>query len=334
MLPGIKSILILCLFILQALAVPAFAHELRPAYLEITEDSQHRYEVLWKQPAMGEIAVHLVPHLSNGWLEVPAAEVKTAPGFVIRRWTLLGPGSLEGQTVVIEGLELTITDVLVNVTLADGQQVREILKPDSPSLALHFKTPGALKVSAYLQLGTEHILTGFDHLMFVLGLLLLVDGRWRLVKTITAFTVAHSITLAATALGMVRVQPAAVESLVALSIIFLAVELIHAYQGQKGLTVRYPWIIAFTFGMLHGFAFAGALADIGFPPGDVPLSLFLFNVGVEVGQLIFVTGALAIFWLIQRLPKQPPQWMRWLPPYAIGSFASFWFIQRLIVVFG
>ena len=320
---------------LAVIALPVRAHEVRPAYLEITEVAGHRYDVLWKQPAMGEMAVRLVPQISTGWLDMAPSSVETGPGFVIKRWQGLqgATAGLEGQTLTIEGLERTITDVLVNIRFADGQQVQQILKPQSPSLILHSHHSGSLAVSAYLQLGIEHILTGFDHLLFVLGLLLLVEGRWRLVTTITAFTVAHSITLAATALGLAQVRPAVVESLVALSIVFLATELVHAWRGRRGLTVRYPWIIAFTFGLLHGFAFAGALADIGLPHGDIPLSLFLFNVGVEIGQLIFVAAALAAIWLLHRLPWRLPRWTRWLPPYAIGSCSTFWFIERMAAVF-
>jgi len=328
-----RTLLCLVLAALAGLcAVGVSAHEVRPAYLQITETPQHAYDVLWKQPVMGEMAVRLVPHLSGGWLEGPPAEVQATNSFLIKTWKGIAPAgaTLEGQTLTIEGLERTITDVLVDITLADGQQVREILKPQQPSLVLRFKEKRSLSVPAYLTLGIEHILTGIDHLMFVLGLILLVKGRWQLLKTITAFTVAHSITLAATALGLIRVQPAVVESLVALSIVFLAVELVHEYQGRRRtLTGRYPWVIAFIFGLLHGFAFAGALADIGLPPQNIPLSLLLFNVGVETGQLIFVAAVLAFVWLLQRLPRRLPEWSRWIAPYAIGSFAAFWFLQRL-----
>lgn len=308
----------------------ACAHEVRPAYLEVTERPDGLADVLWKQPSAGSLAVRLIPHISGGLLERAATSVSTAPNFEIRAWRGLKPGpqGIDGRIVTIEGLDRTITDVLVVVTLKNGDSVQEVLRPQNPSLALHI-TKSGLAVPAYLTLGIEHILTGVDHLSFVLGLLLLVRGRVMLFKTITAFTIAHSITLAATTLHLITVRPALIESLVAFSILFVAVELVHLYRGREGLTVRYPWLIAFTFGLLHGSAFAGALKEIGLPPNDIPLSLLLFNVGVELGQLLFVLVVMGIIWVLARLPRQLPGWTRWAPPYAIGSFAAFWFLERL-----
>jgi hydrogenase/urease accessory protein HupE len=188
---------------------------------------------------------------------------------------------------------------------------------------------GKVPVPAYLLLGIEHILTGFDHLSFVLGLLLLVRSRLTLIKTITAFTVAHSLTLAAAALKWVHVNPSVIEALVAFSIVFVALELVRAYRGHFGLTARYPWVIAFTFGLLHGFAFAGSLAQIGLPEHNIPLSLLLFNLGVEIGQLLFVCVVLIVIELLKRLPRRLPDWTTWIPPYGIGGLASFWVIERL-----
>jgi hypothetical protein len=186
-----------------------------------------------------------------------------------------------------------------------------------------------LAVPAYLRLGIEHILTGVDHLSFVLGLMLLVRGWPMLIKTVTAFTAAHSITLALSALHVIAVRPALIEALVALSILFVAVEVVHSFRGRHGLTQRYPWLIAFVFGLLHGCAFAGALAEIGLPQNAIAVSLFLFNVGVELGQLMFVGVVLGITFGLSKLPHGVPPWARWVPPYAIGALAAFWFIDRL-----
>jgi len=186
-----------------------------------------------------------------------------------------------------------------------------------------------LAVLAYLRLGIEHILTGIDHLAFVLGLTLLVQRKTTLIKTITAFTVAHSVTLALTTLHLIKVRPPVIESLVALSVLFVAVELVHSYRGRSTLAARLPWLIAFLFGLLHGCAFAGALAEVGLPRDAIPLSLFLFNVGVEIGQLMFIAVIIGIGWMLTRLPWRMPHWMRWVPPYAIGSLSAFWFIERL-----
>ena len=317
----------------------AAAHEVRPAYLEILQDGPRHYTVTWKQPALGDVALRLAPRLSNGWLDGPPSDQFASASFLIRTWSVNSTAAdpLAGQTLSIDGLERTITDVLVQVRLADGRRLETIVKPDHPSLALSFAAVGGLPVPAYLRLGVEHILTGIDHLMFVLGLLLLVGIRWRLIKAITAFTLAHSITLAASAIGLAHPPSVVIEALVALSIVFVAAELANSQRGQAGLTRRYPWLIAFTFGLLHCFAFAGALAEVGLPKDAIPLSLFLFNLGVEIGQLLFVGAAILVILLLRRLrPLVPQVWnavsLR-IPAYAIGSFAAFWFIQRAGLAF-
>lgn len=312
----------------------AHAHEIRPAYLEISENAAGRFDVLWKQPAMGTMAVRLVPSVSNGLLEGPPSAESASHSFVVRRWANRPQtrDSFDGATVRVDGLERTITDVLVNVHFATGQEIQTILKPDSTSTALHLQGTGKMPVPAYLTLGVEHILTGFDHLAFVLGLLLLVRGSLTLLKTITAFTIAHSLTLASAALGFVNVSAPVIESLVALSIVFVAVELARMYRGQDGLTVRYPWLIAFTFGLLHGFAFAGSLADIGLPSHNIPGALLLFNVGVELGQLLFVMAVLLLMRLSRLFPWQPERYARWAATYGIGALASYWMIERIHVL--
>jgi hydrogenase/urease accessory protein HupE len=308
----------------------ASAHEVRPAFLQITELSDGRYDILWKQPSQGMMAVRLIPHISGGLLEGSPSAIETAPSFQIQIWRHVDAGAagLDGRTLEIEGLRQTITDVLVSITLSNGDQIQESLLPQNPFLALHLRKNG-LAVPTYLVLGMKHILTGADHLCFVVGLLLLVRDRIMLLKTITAFTLAHSITLAATTLHLIAVRPALIEALVALSILFVAVELVHFYRGREGLTVRFPWLIAFTFGLLHGSAFAGALAEIGLPPHAIPLSLLLFNVGVELGQISFLAVVLGIIWCLAHLPRPLPAWTRWVPPYAIGTFAAVWFLERI-----
>jgi hydrogenase/urease accessory protein HupE len=307
------------------------AHEIRPAYLQITENEHHRFDALWKQPVMGTLAAPLKPEVSNGLLNRPPDEESASNSFLLRRWKDLpfNRDSFDGATIRIQGIEHTITDALVDLSFANGQEIQTVLKPSDPLLKVQLRGTGKAAVATYLNLGVEHILTGFDHLSFVLGLVLLVRGRATLLKTITAFTIAHSITLAAAALGYVNVSAPVIESLVALSIVFVAVELARSLQGETGLTARYPWLIAFTFGLLHGFAFAGSLADIGLPPHNIPGALLLFNCGVELGQLLFVAVVLAAAAVFRRLLAQPPRWTRWVAPYAIGALASFWMIQRV-----
>ncbi len=328
----------LVLLALAALVAPlaATAHEVRPALLQITETAPQTWTVFWKQPAMGEVALRLAPHLSSGWLDAPPADQYAAPGFLVKTWTIRSPKPLSGQTLSIEGLDQTITDVLVQVSLRDGRHVDAVVKPQHPSLDLELDVAAPPGAPAYLKLGVEHILTGADHLMFVLGLLLLVGVNWRIVKAVTAFTVAHSLTLTAAALGWVHVPSVVIESLVALSIVFVAVELIPRPGREDTLTRRHPWVVAFVFGLLHGLAFAGALAEIGLPPHAVAMSLFLFNVGVELGQLAFIGVAVLAILALRRLRALAPWNMatpaRLAPAYAIGSFASFWFIERLSLV--
>lgn len=316
---------------LVLLAGAAGAHEIRPAYLEINETAAGRFDVLWKQPSNGGFAVRLQPQVGNGLLEGKPDEESATNSFVVRRWKDLPftRDSFDGQTVTVEGLAFTITDALVSINFANGQQIQEILKPQSPQLVIHLTDTGKLPVLAYLHLGVEHILTGYDHLSFVLGLLLLVGFNWRLLQTITAFTFAHSLTLAMAALGFVQVSAPVIEALVALSIAFVAVELLRAYRGQHGLTSHYPWLISFTFGLLHGFAFAGSLAEVGLPPRNIVWALLLFNFGVEIGQLLFVSAVLAMQVAARRITARLPQWTRYAAPYAIGASATFWMIQRV-----
>jgi hydrogenase/urease accessory protein HupE len=318
---------------LMAMSQQALAHEIRPAYLEIREVNANRIEIFWKQPVSGESGIYLTPVLSSGWL-TDTASVNSATGTaLVRQWKIRTTQSIAGQTITIDGLKNTITDVLVSISFADGTKITRIIRPSDPSFVINKSQQSALPVLDYLRLGIEHILFGIDHLLFVLALILIVKGKRRLLKTITAFTIAHSLTLAAATLGWVHIPFAPVESVIALSIIFLAVELVHYYQGKNVFSSQYPWVVSFIFGLLHGFGFAGALANVGLPPHDIPLTLFLFNVGVETGQLIFIFAVMMVIWLLHKILKNLPVWSRWIPPYAIGCMAAFWFFQRLAVIY-
>jgi hypothetical protein len=337
----IVSILFRRVFLAVVLALAfapraVLAHEVRPALIQITETGPGAYEVVWKQPMVGDMTIHLVPHLSSGAIDREPTSQTSSPGFLIRTWRVAGGAPLDGQTVSIEGLPQTVTDVLMRVTTADGKTVNDVIRPADPSRKLALAAPAGLNIPAYLRLGIEHILTGVDHLMFVLGLLLLVGPNWRLVKAVSAFTAAHSITLALAALGFVHFPTAIIEALVALSIVFVASELVPPPGRPETLTHTRPWLIAFTFGLLHGLAFAGALAEVGLPKGAEPMALFLFNVGVEIGQLTFIAAALGAIWLVRqvrlKLPVDSTAFARVAPAYVIGSFAAFWLIQRIFSV--
>jgi hypothetical protein len=321
-------------FLLLCLMAPAVhAHEVRPALLQIVQTAPGDYDVTWKQPTVGDMAVRLIPHLSSGALDVEAAGDDAEPGFRTRTWHVRHGAPLDGQTVSIEGLPLSVTDVLLRVSLPGGKEVDGILRPGAAEQKLALSGPQGIAVPGYLRLGVEHILTGFDHLLFVLGLLLLIGPNWKVVKAISAFTVAHSITLALAALGYVRFPSALIEALVALSIVFVACELAPGGRPDT-LTRRHPWLIAFVFGLLHGLAFAGALADIGLPAKATPLALFLFNVGVEIGQLLFIGVAILAMRLLAAVSRNwtwtTTAWARAAPAYAIGGLASYWLIERAL----
>jgi hypothetical protein len=326
------------LLVLFVLLAPwrALAHEVRPALIQIVETGPGAYDVTWKQPVVGDMALRLAPHLSSGVLDRPPSGEADAPGFLVRTWQVRGGPALDGQTLSVEGLPQSVTDVLLRVTTADGRTISDVMRPAQPSRRLALSAPKGLRVPAYVTLGIEHILTGVDHLMFVLGLLLLIGPSWRLVKAITAFTLAHSITLALAALGFVRFPSAIIEALVALSIVFVASELARPADAPQTLARRHPWLIAFSFGLLHGLAFAGALAQVGLPPGAEPRALFLFNVGVEIGQLTFIAAALGVMALVRqlspRLASETGVFARLAPAYAIGGAAAFWLIERIAAV--
>ena len=317
---------------LSALVPKARAHEVRPAYLEITETAAGRYAVLWRTPLLSGMRLPIVLKFPDGVHDVAEPTVQTLSDSLLERRVLdTGESGLVGKSVEFVGLQGTITDVLVRVTLRDGTGSTTLVRPSKPRVEIT-GTSGPLAVMrAYLAHGIEHILFGFDHLLFVLALMVIVRSRRVLFLTITAFTVAHSITLALATLGIVHVAGPPVEAAIALSILLLATEIVHLERGRIGLTARWPWVVAFTFGLLHGFGFASALSDIGLPQGDIPLALFAFNVGIECAQLAFVavvSGLAALpRWL--RLGGRLERWVLRTAPYAIGTLAAFWFFERL-----
>jgi hydrogenase/urease accessory protein HupE len=216
------------------------------------------------------------------------------------------------------------------VQLQDGTQHSAILRPSSPQFTIPLEASKLQVAGDYWRMGTIHILEGVDHLLFVLALLLIVVGFKQLLTAVTAFTAAHSITLVLATLGVVHVPAAPTEAIIALSILFLATEIVHKHNGQFSLTEKYPWIVAFAFGLFHGLGFAGALSEIGVPQHEVPLALLMFNVGVETGQLLFIAVVLSLIAVLKKLPFTVPPGAWRLLPYGIGSVAAFWTIERVI----
>jgi hydrogenase/urease accessory protein HupE len=305
------------------------AHEVRPAYLELRETAPGAYEVMWKVPARGDtmrLALHARFPADARRVGEPRAMFHNNAH--VERWRIERAGGLAGQTITIEGLVSTKVDALVRVTDHDGITQTMRATPAAPSVVIT-ATASSWQVSGtYLVLGFEHILLGIDHLLFVLALVLLVKGWKRLIATITAFTIAHSFTLALATLGIVHVPGPPVEACIALSIVFVAVEIIRSHRGSPGVTERAPWLVALVFGLLHGLGFAGALSEVGLPQHAIPLALLFFNIGVELGQVVFVLAVLALAEAFRRLPVRGPMWGWRITPYAIGSVAMYWVIER------
>jgi len=314
---------------LVALPVASDAHEVRPAYLELRERAPDAFDVFWKVPARGEQRLAIAARLPER-CEATAPHTVTANGAAVaERWGVRCVGGLTGGTIEIEGLAATLTDVLVRIEAADGSARIARLTPRAPSFTVPAE-PGRGEVAAtYLRLGVEHILEGVDHLLFVLALVLLVRDARRLVATVTAFTVAHSVTLAAATLGFVHVRQGPVEAVIALSIVFVAGEIAHEARGRPGLTARRPWIVAFVFGLLHGLGFAAALREVGLPQQSIPLALLFFNLGVELGQLLFLACVLPLAALGRRAALRWPVAAAQVPAYGIGSVAAWWTLERI-----
>ncbi|MGD9392052.1 MAG: HupE/UreJ family protein, partial [Chromatiales bacterium] len=241
-------------------------------------------------------------------------------------------GSINGDIIRFPGLEATITDVFVRVSRLDGSESSLVVRPTQPFAELRGERPWYVTSGEYLVLGINHILMGIDHLLFVLGLLIIVQGQRMLVKTITAFTVAHSMTLAAATLGYADVPGPPLNAAIALSILFLGPEIVRVWRGQTSFTIRHPWVVAFGFGLLHGFGFASGLSTVGMPKAEIPLALLMFNIGVEIGQLAFVFLILLVYRAMRVLEFRWPHWVNFAPGYAIGSLGAYWTIQRTMMM--
>ncbi len=315
--------------LLACVAWAAQADVFRPAYLELREVGNDRYDVMWKVPTQGNARLAVEVVFPPGTTQLTPPQGLHSDGAYVERWRIGRPGGLAGQTLGIEGLASGVTDVIVRIERQDGTSQVERLLPQDPQFIVQGPTGTAQVAWSYLVLGVEHILGGVDHLLFVFALLLVVHGTRRIVATVTAFTLAHSLTLVAATLGWVHVPGPPVEAMIALSIVFVAAEVVQGRRGKPGLTARAPWLVAFSFGLLHGFGFAGALAEVGLPQTAIPVALLMFNVGVEAGQLLFVVCMLGLRRVASRLLSALPKAALHFPPYAIGAMAMFWVIERV-----
>ena len=322
-------------FLLMVLWLLPLAHvmadEFRPALLLINEAEPGWYSMTWKTPLNKGRRTTLQPRLPSALEQIGPVAMHQMGQAVIEQSNWRGEtGALAGATIDIAGLRALPTEVIIRVALADGSEHSTVLRSNSPRWTVPAQATAWSVAGSYWQIGTIHTLEGFDHLLFVLALILIVPGWWLLLKAITAFTAAHSITLALATLGLVNIPGPPTEAVIALSILFLAVEIIHSREGRVTLTERAPWLVSLSFGLVHGLGFAGALSEVGLPQNDIPLALLMFNIGVETGQLLFVFVVVVIREILYRLPVDWPAGSWRVLPYAIGGTASFWVIERVV----
>ncbi len=312
-------------------ASPATAHDGRPAWVGATERAADRWDIELREPARGHAPPELSLRLPDDCLDAtPPRRARIDTVHVERREVRC---ALAGREVGVDGLADAQSEAVLRATPLNAPAHTARLTPSHPTHPLPSGHGGGV-ARTYLVLGIEHILLGVDHLCFVLALLLIVDAPGRLVRAITGFTVAHSVTLVAATLGWVRLPIAPVEAIIALSIVFLCSEIVHTRQGRPGLAQRRTWLVALVFGLLHGLGFASALGEVGLPDDAIPSALLFFNLGVEAGQLLFVAAALPLLALARRLPaaRHPQAWR--VAPYALGAVAGWWFIERVAGFWG
>lgn len=323
------SIRCLLLLILLSPIHTAIADELQPAYIQLDQVNGTQWQLRWKSSANSTLGIKGEVILPSSCQSLQTSR-EFHNGSVFHHTSLTCDADLSGSTVGLTHLASTSTDALVRISPAAAPSITLRLTPEKPVIRIPANPEDRAIVPTYTALGIEHILMGFDHLLFVLGLVLLLKGGWQIFATVTAFTIAHSVTLAGATLNYLSAPGKPVEAVIALSIVFLAAEILKTQPGEERLSQRYPWTIAFMFGLLHGFGFAGALADIGLPRQDTPLALLTFNIGVEIGQLIFVFIILATLKLVETTAGHLLRGLKLSTAYGIGSLATFWLVGRLI----
>ncbi|MHA7777219.1 HupE/UreJ family protein [Roseibium sp. M-1] len=323
---------LLASFVQPLVTQTARAHDVRPAYLQIEPLAADRYTLIWRTPVLSGAPLPVALDLPPQAIALSEARRQNMPGTTVERLAVEIPGGIDGERIGFIGLEGTITDVLVRIKQEDGSVSTTLVRPSRPWIDIQKKQNTLQVAGTFLIQGIEHILFGFDHLLFVAALMLIVRNWLVLVKTITAFTIAHSITLTCATLGWIALPSGPVEIMIAFSILLVAAEILAMERGRSSLTISSPWIVAFAFGLLHGFGFAGALQEIGLPQGDIPLALFFFNAGVEIGQLLFVGAILLVLAALKKVVRLPRRSIS-TAAYAIGIIASFWTIERLYGTF-
>lgn len=313
----------------------ASAHEIRPAYLQIDEMTANRYKVVWRTPMLSGMRLPIALRFAESMRSVTEPAQRELPDSLAETRVIeTDGGGLAGKRVEFVGLQATITDVLVRVHLLDGTVETTMIHPSQPWIDFAATRSPLAAAKVYFVSGFQHILLGIDHLLFVFGLLFIVRSRWMLVKTITAFTVAHSSTLAVATLGKVEIPALPLNAIIALSIMFLGPEIVRVWRGQTSFTIRHPWIVSFAFGLLHGFGFASGLTALGLPQGDIPFALLMFNLGVEAGQLAFVGLILLLIAALKSIEIRLPRGLELMPAYAVGILGAYWTTDRIAAMLG
>jgi hydrogenase/urease accessory protein HupE len=330
------QLLLVAVWIGVLASVPnAQAHESRPAYLEVRETTAGRYDVLWRTPVLSGMRLPVVLKFPDDVRHVTEPVLRELPDSLVERRLIEATGGgLAGKRIEFVGLQATITDVLVRMQMLDGTNSTTLVRPSQAWVEVAVSRGLLAVAGAYFKLGIEHILFGVDHLLFILGLLFIVRDRWTLVKTVSSFTIAHSITLAIATLGYARAPEPPLTAAIALSILFLGPEIVRSQRGETSLTIRHPWVVAFAFGLLHGFGFASGLTTMGLPRAEIPVALLLFNLGVEAGQILFVIVVLLLERAFRVLEVRLPRVIEALPAYTVGSLGAYWTIQRVIMMLG
>jgi len=323
-------VLIICMGVFSV----GYAHESQPGTLELRQIAKNRYEVIWRSPIYYGRPHPARLELPDDWKDVLEPTERMLPDSqLLHRVVTIGDRGVEGSVIRFSGLESTITDIFVRLNRLDGTTMTAVVRPSKPFVQLRGERKWYTTAGEYVGLGFHHILMGIDHLLFVLGLLIIVQDRRMLIKTITAFTVAHSITLAIATLGYASVPGPPLNAAIALSILFLGPEIVRVWRGETSFTISHPWVVAFAFGLLHGFGFASGLSTVGMPMAEIPLALLMFNVGVELGQIVFVVLILLVYRSLKILTFRWPWWVEFVPGYTIGSLGAFWTIQRTLMIF-
>ena len=325
------SRILFVIFFLLETSTLLFAHTVRPAYLEVSSIGENSYHVKWKVPIEEKIRLTVIPHFpkncktdKNSFYRVEDKDI------ILSYWILSCEETLLGQEISIDNIEKDQVDVLFYFNQNSQSYFKKIDAKNSVAKIDESRTTSTV-INEYTFLGIKHILVGYDHLLFILGLLFIVLQWKMLIKTITAFTVAHSITLGFSVLGYVFVEIKFIEALIALSIMILAIEIIYAHYGKFGLLTKYPWAVSFFFGLIHGFGFASVLMELGLPQSHLALALLFFNIGIEVGQLLFIAVLISLYFILKKL-FQEEELLRGkiFLVYVMGSMAAYWLIERTL----